>query len=514
MNGDISMREAEQAPDDGVVIAAVPHRGALWSGVGPVVVAPLKAKTWRGLAVSVRASAKLRRDGGALLPGDPVPWLASGEHTNLGAMPEGALFLSPRKGCDLGLRGKLRVPMAIEHALDVRVAPRGESMDNPSFRRRLALRRGTQADPVALIELGPSAVFDPTSGAPIEPRLPRDLTPTFVEDDEALAIALDWEPGRGLVAPWLKPGDAVLLQVTSPESGGHSGATSDVLAWFSLGFAVAARLDYLDGSRANVEMRCDWLEVDLDDDTVAMIFRGIALDSELGVGLERVAVCALPEASAGAASFSRELPRAQFRHAPSLTERGRAPILSGSALMVARYSTWDADEEPELLMPFDEAMEVARAVAEEGSAALERFGLDPYEWRVEERALLARIADPERMGAMIDNAVNEESRPLTEFSSGPERPAATSSNDGPRLSIEAFAALSARVAVGLGASALAAARLTLADFAREEAAWERSCEEDESLARALDALLRLEREHAARELAAVLERLTQRGAER
>jgi hypothetical protein len=179
----------------------------------------------------------------------------------------------------------------------------------------------------------------------------------------------------------------------------------------------------VDMPEQDVWARLDEVGLDVDRGVVRLAYRALVPTLRVdGRDVERVDVLfADPADAAGAAEpfFDADVPRAAFGLAWTVqdAERGEPPAaLSERDLQIARYSAWDGAS-PLPVVPLALAAQIAAELAEqreERAPLLDRHGLTPYEWEVEERAwaeAMAEVPEPDEDGTDEDEDASDSGDP-------------------------------------------------------------------------------------------------------
>jgi hypothetical protein len=371
------------------LVAFPPVGEASWSGIGPVGMLRYRGAGVPAFAVAVRITSPLPRPGEPFLPGAAVPaWTAPRETPAF--PPLAARELVPFKhDCDVGFLGTLAssggagplLGRGATATMDVRIGDtrRGLSMVLHGERIDLAEVRATALGG-AEVRLGPR-VMEPFD----------DLQHFHLEDDAERFCSA----GLPLRFPY-------------PVIGSRIAVRSDFFSVDAeLGFEAFLRVDYLDGTVSLPLTRCDAVTFDLDRGQVDWLFRAVAVDPAEGREIERIVVAAFaPGKDEERARVDAWLPHARFAWAAGpreVREQVHPEPLDEEDLAMARYSTWDTAHFASTL-PIEEVaqIQVELVKGRDRAAVLEAHGLSAYQWSLEERAAMDRVA--EAGVAAIDDA--------------------------------------------------------------------------------------------------------------
>lgn len=315
------------------------------------------------------------------------------------------------------------------------------------------------------------------------------------ENPGAVSVVMD--AGRAVVEPDRGGRAKATLEMTSVP--GDTLSISDrraTLIEAKIDWGVRMRLDWLDGNYAFVSAHCVDVAVELDEAAATFLFVGLVQGTALERKLDRVAVAVLPLGLGD--PWWAELPRAVFRRCalPEDLDRGERPTpLTTDELTAARYLAWDVEPPPSRLLDEAEATAIMRklTLGYERDEVLSAFGLDAYEWSVEERAVAMSLATDVEVpeDAFLEQDAEEDGRSVQPWS--PAERFATSFESQrieskARLELAAFASLKARMEVG-DSGALRLHSLTEASYAAEEDAWSARADADPDVARELSSEL-------------------------
>ena len=405
-----------------VLVASPPVGEALWSGIGPVGLLRYRAVGVPAFAVVVRVVSPFPEPGEAFLPGVPYP--AWGEPVGGGHEALRAREMVPFKGsCDVGFRGTLGVVGAGgEEGSRESGSPESGSREGGSGRAAavtLDVRVGDTARGFAM-ELSGATVdlgrvrAKVLGGGGDEVMLGPGETELF-EDGQHFHLEEDQERFRSAGAA---------LRFPYPEVGSRVRVEAPFFSLdAALGFELFVRVDYLDGSVSLPEVRCDAVLFDLDLRQAEWVFRAVAVDPAEGREIERVVVAAFPPGQdEDRARVDAWLPHARFAWAAGpreVKEQVHPRELGDDELTMARYSTWDTGHFASTL-PIEEVaqiqVEMLRGRAR--GAVLEAHGLSEYQWCVEERAAMERLAEAGLAG-IEDGAAGDPGDGLDTGSGGP-----------------------------------------------------------------------------------------------
>lgn len=358
-------------------LVAIPPVGeAFWSGIGPVGLLRYRAAGVPAIAVAVRVTSPLPGASEPFLPGALFP-ASSGRLPARASPPLAGRELVPfKRDCDVGFLGSLasRAPSGgtARLTMDVRIddARRVLSMDLSGERVEL--------HDVRAVALGGAEVL----------LGPRSIEP--FDDDQRFHLARDAERFHSAGPP---------LRFPYPRAGSRISIRSEFFSVdAALGFDVFVRVDYLDDTVSLPDARCDAITFDLDRGQVDWLFRAVIVDPSEGRDIERVVVAALaPGHDEEQSRVDAWLPHAAFSYAagPRHVRAGTHPEpLGEEELTMARYSTWDTAHFASTL-PIEEVAEIQAELLKgrDRVAVLEAHGLDDYQWTVEERAAMDRLAE-------------------------------------------------------------------------------------------------------------------------
>lgn len=232
-------------------------------------------------------------------------------------------------------------------------------------------------------------------------------------------------------------------------------------------------------------LELDTLHVDLESRAIALLYRGRWI-YPLGKSDAQRAIVVLDadDAHRSLDEVRRDLPRASFSFAaePDDLRTDARDHGEEQRLLLARYESWEHEEAPEPLLPLAAFAELSAELAEkprEPELVLARFGLEPYEWDLEQRAWLEKIARSALDGdGSLGNEYGELFQKAQEALSTPEEAA---------FDAERYA----RTAVLLErsddeAKALTALGLSIGAWMRIDRRIEERSARDEAFARAVD----------------------------
>jgi hypothetical protein len=245
----------------------------------------------------------------------------------------------------------------------------------------------------------------------------------------------------------------------------------------------------LDRSRPDVldllQLELDTLHVDLEARSLSLLYRARWI-YPLGRNDARLAIVVLDadDAHRSLDEVRRDLPRATFSFVaePDDLRTDARDHTEEQRLLLARYESWEHEEAPEPILPLAAFAEVSAELAEkppEPELVLARFGLEPYEWDLEQRAWLEKIAASALEGdGSLGNEYGELFQKAQDALAKPEEAA---------FDAERYA----RTAVMLErsddeAKALASLGLSLASWMRIDRRLDGRAAVDEAFARSLD----------------------------
>lgn len=477
--------------EQNTLVAFPPVGEAFWSGLGPVGLLRYRGAGVPAIAVTVRATSPLPRDGEPFLPGMPVP--LAGEPPSLAFRPLLGREMVPYKpSCDVGLCGSLTAQDpatgrpgrggSAETRLEVGI---GE------IRRAFSLTLSGEKVDLAAVRAAAHGGGETRLG-------PHDLAP--FEHDRHFHLEKDAEMFRSADPD---------LRFDYPTTGSRIFVRSDFLSVdAALGFEVFVRVDYRDGTVSLPLCHCDTITFHLERAEVDWIFRAVIIDPSEGRDIERVVVAAFaPGQTEERSQLDSWLVHSAFcwasgpEHVASLA---LPEPLGEEDLTMARYSTWDAPHFASTL-PLEEVaqIQVELQKGRNREAVLKAHGLSDYQWNVEERAAMDRLSEA-ALSALSDDEEEEPSEKgpqstaadLQLYQEARERALAETPYEGRAWSIEEYAKL--RVALetqnpirALETAGLGAAELVALDFemeARMEADPEARAEYDKCYAGALASL--------------------------
>lgn len=446
------------------IVAFPPVGEAFWSGLGPVGLLRYRAAGVPAIAVAVRVVSAIPAPGQPFLPGVPVPaW--SGPLPSRSAPPLLGRELVPfKQACDVGFLGTLtsrggapgRTGGPARASMDVRIDDERRALSMELSGDRIDLR-GVRARAAS----GAESLLGPRGMEPFEDHRHLDL-----EDDAELFCSA----GPALRLPY-------------PRVGSRISVRSDFFSLdATLGFDVFVRVDYLDDTVSLPVARCDAMTFDLDRGQVEWVFRAVVVDPSEGREIERVVVAAFaPDQDEGRSRVDAWLPHADFVHAagPEHVREGRHPeALREDELAMARYSTWDTAHFASTL-PIEEVAQIQAELlrGRETAAVLEAHGLDAYQWSLEERAAMDRLAEAGLASIEDDEEERGEPPPdaredLTRYREAHARALAETPAEGRTWSVPEYAELRASLEARnpvrvLEAAGLGPRQLIALDFAME-----------------------------------------------
>ena len=365
------------------VVALPPVGEAFWSGIGPVGLLRFRDAGASKIAVAVRVVSPLPAPGEPFLPGAPLPVFCEPPRTRTFAPLSGRELVPFKRECDVSFLGRL-TPQSPGGAVAHRsggVASVTMELQVGDTRRVLSMALAGEkvelGEVRAAVAGGPDVLLGPSPLEPLDDFEHFD----FTRDGDRFQSA-----GPPLRFPYPKAGSRIAVQ---------SGFFSlDAV----LGFEVFVRVDYLDDTVSLPVAVCDALTFDLDRRQVEWLFRAVVIDPAEGREIERVVVAAFaPGQDEERSRVDAWLPHAVFEHAagPAHVRAGTHPgPLDDEELAMARYSTWDTAHFASTL-PIEEVAQIQVELirGRERAAVLEAHGLSEYQWNVEERAAMDRLAE-------------------------------------------------------------------------------------------------------------------------
>lgn len=368
-----------------IVVAVPPVGEAEWSGLGPVGCLRYRDGGESKIAIAVRVVSPLPDKGDPLLPGSPIP--PSRDRPLLTAFrPLAGRELVPRKsGCDVGFVGAVTRGGSASALMELHLSDLRRVLSVPLAGGEVDLRQVR-----ATVVGGGEATLGPRSIDPL---------------DDFGRFDFDDDPER------FQSADPP-LRFPFPEVGGRVAVQSSFLSLdAALGFNVFVRVDYLDDTVALPVAVCDALTFDLDQKHVELLFRAVVIDPSGGREIERIVVAALaPGQDEIRSRVDAWLPHAAFAHAAGPSEvraQAHPEPLDDEELTAARYSTWDLGPCASTL-PIEEVaqIQVELLYGGERGAILDAHGIDAYDWSLEERAAMERLA-----GAGMSSVEDKEEGP-------------------------------------------------------------------------------------------------------
>lgn len=358
------------------LVAFPPVGEAFWSGLGPVGLLRYRGAGVPAFAVAVRVTSPLPAPGEPFLPGAPVPAWSEPPPVLAGSPLLGRELVPFKPDCDVGFLGTLTAQgqsgRPARAAMDVEIDGIRRVLSMELAGGRIDLR-----DVRAAVLGGEEALLGPRS---IEP----------FDDHMHFHLRDDAERFRSAAPP---------LRFPYPAAGSRIAVRSDFFSVDAeLGFDVFVRVDYLDGTVSLPVSRCDAVTFDLDRGHVEWLFRAVAVDPAEGREIERVVVAAFaPGQDEERSRVDAWLPHATFAWAagPEHVRAGTHPgPLDDEDLAMARYSTWDTAHVASTL-PIEEVAQIQAELlrGRERAAVLEAHGLSEYQWSLEERAAMDRLAE-------------------------------------------------------------------------------------------------------------------------
>jgi len=344
-----------------VVVAFPPVGETFWSGIGPVGFLRYRDKRSSKTTIVVRVVSPFPRDNETLLPGRPfAAWTECPEPIEFD--PIRSRELVPFKAsCDVGFIGQL--PWNRDSAFDVHI--------------------GSESRTVMLTQNG--ATIGQYAEVPLEPR-------HFDPIDESRRFDRDNEPDRFQNAH-------PALRFPYPACGNRIAITSDAFSLNgTLGFDVFLRVDYLDDTVALPPAICDGILFDFDRRVIEWTFRAIISDPSDGREIERIVIAAFaPNQDEERSRIDMWLPHALFAHAAETADvrlGKHAPPLEEAQLAMARFSTWDLGPCAATL-PIEEVAQIQVEMLRNPNraAVLDAHGISDYQWSIEERAAMERLAE-------------------------------------------------------------------------------------------------------------------------
>ena len=432
------------------LIAWVPVRGTFWSGLsGGCVTHWCMNRTFTStLAVRTRVSL----DGDAWLPGDPSD------------TPPTMTNRAP--SLDDGVAAKDAADVFVESAAGF-------------LRRTITARFGkTRIEDLLAPDFGWCA-----------PPFSRDGGALDLDTDvEALQLA----PAHRRAAMF---GENTALGWEVDRLGGPSG---------SLGFVVGALVFFQDKAPILVEMLCDSVYIDLVQQQMELVWRGIYLDDSWGVDVERILVGVLPpglDEENQVRLLEEGLAHAVFTWSAineDIENQSAPPPLDEDEQAMARLSSWD--EGPgACVLGADEFAKISAELStgKKREEVLAAHGFDEIAWSREEWAHSERIAN--ESAEMPDNLGDEESTDNLQIK--PIRAPTTPK----KIDLAEYARLSAHLEVRNPARVLAEAHLSVAEFVAIEQSMSEALDADPDLAQEFERLVPTHNEEAQRAHATDLE---------
>lgn len=361
-----------------ITVAFPPVGETFWSGIGPVGFLRYRDKRSSKTTIVVRIATPFPSSGETLLPGHPyAAWTDRPESREFSPV-RGRELVPFKASCDVGFIGQLPWSTPSEFQISI-----GEE-------KRLVFLTNTGATigQYANLPLAPSH-FDPL--------------------EESRRFDRDQDPDRFQSAH-------PALRFPCPISGKRIAITSNAFSLeTTLGFDIFIRVDYLDDTIALPPAICDGILFDFDQRQIELTFRAVVNDPAEGREIERIVIAPFaPNQDEERSRIDMWLPHAQFAHAAEVEDVRRnqhAPTLDEEQLTMARFSTWDLGPCAATL-PIEEVAQIQVEMLRNPKRAevLEAHSISEYQWSIEERAAMERLAEI-APATLDDNDDNDDENP-------------------------------------------------------------------------------------------------------